>query len=66
MLYTIAAGAKIDTGKVERFRAQLDDIYANPFKKTKQPQTAAEVKEHLIQRIDQLIDDIGEEKIEWT
>lgn len=56
MLYAIAAGIKIDTDRVERFGAQVDKVYANPFVTKKQePRTAAEIKAHLIERIDELL-----------
>ena len=56
MLYIIAAGEHIDTKKAERFGAQVDKVYANPFvKRKKEPETAAEIKAHLIERIDELL-----------
>lgn len=51
----IAAGVKIDTNKVERFGVLVDRIYENPFSVSKEPKTAAEVKQYLIGKIDQLL-----------
>ena len=47
----IAAGAKIDPDKVEKFSVQLDKVYGNPFVRQKrEPRTAAEIKEYLKKR----------------
>ena len=51
----IAAGMKIDTGKVDRFGALVDRVYSDPFGEPERPMTAAEVKQHLIGKIDQLL-----------
>ena len=51
MLYIMAAGAHIDTNRVERFGVQLDEIYRNPFEKKEQPMTAAEIKRYIIKRL---------------
>ena len=51
----IAAGMRIDTNKVERFGALVDRIYSDPFKGPDKPMTAAEIKQHLIDKIDQLL-----------
>lgn len=51
----IAAGMKIDTNKVERFGALVDRVYMDPFKGPEKPMTAADVKQHLIEKIDQLL-----------
>ena len=52
----VAAGMKIDTNKAERFGAIIDRVYENPFSepKPKEPKTAAEVKQYLIDKIDEL------------
>lgn len=55
LLYMIAAGVKIDTSKVERFGTIVDKVYENPFIVSKEPKTAAEVKQYLIGKIDQLL-----------
>lgn len=52
LLYAIAAGKKIDTDRFERFGAQVDKVYANPFEAKEKPMTAAEVKQHICERID--------------
>ena len=53
----VAAGMKIDTNKAERFGAIIDRVYENPFSepKPKEPKTAAEVKQYLIEKIDELL-----------
>ena len=54
MLYFIAAGHKIDTDRTPRFGKQVDLVYQNPFteeEKEKGPQTAAEIKQHILNRI---------------
>lgn len=51
MLYMIAAGARIDTNRVDRFGIQLDEIYRNPFEKKEQPMTAEEIKRYIIKRL---------------
>ena len=55
LLYMIAAGMKIDTNKVERFGALVDRVYMDPFKGPEKPMTAADVKQHLIDKIDRLL-----------
>ena len=62
MLYMIASGRNIDTDRVETFGAQLDEIYANPFgaKKEKGPQTAAEVKDYILDKIRKRIQELEE------
>lgn len=57
MLYIIAAGKRIDTERTERFSAQLDQVYKNPFERRRaQPQTAAEIKAYILERVEELID----------
>lgn len=62
MLYTIASGRNIDTDRVETFGAQLDEVYSNPFgkKKEKGPQTAAEVKDYILDKIRKRIQELEE------
>ena len=55
LLYMIAAGMKIDTNKVERFGALVDMVYGDPFKEPEKPMSAADVKRHLIEKIDRLL-----------
>lgn len=55
MLYTIAAGMKIDTDKATRFWDQVDKVYENPFDRKiqkKQPYTAEEIKQYLICKLE--------------
>ena len=57
MLYAIASGARIDTNQTKRFYERLEDIYVNPFvKKAAQPQTAEEIKQYIISRLEVYID----------
>lgn len=47
----IAAGQKIDADRAERFGAQVDKLYVNPFEKRtkkRQPYTAKEIKEYVL------------------
>ena len=57
MLFHLAGGEKIDTERTERFGAQVDEIYRNPFedhgKKTEQ-MTAAEIREYTLMKIREL------------
>lgn len=61
----LASGEHIDGNKVERFGRKLESIYANPFeKRVKQPQTAAEIKEYILGKLEEFIhgsDDAGGE-----
>lgn len=62
MLYTIAAGAKVDTNRVTRFGVQLEEVYRNPFrKKAPELKTAAEIIQHVCDRIDELLAGATEE-----
>jgi len=62
MLYTIAAGAKVDTNRVKRFGYQLEEVYRNPFKKRPpELKTAAEIIQHVCDRIDELLAGATEE-----
>ena len=55
LLYTIAAGKQIDPDKAERFGTQVDEVYKNPFTyHEEQPMTAAEIKQHLLDKIHEL------------
>lgn len=55
MLYAIAAGIRIDTDKTERFRAMVDKVYQDPFRKAKKkPETAAEITDYIYSRFDEL------------
>ena len=61
MLYWIAAGRKIDVTQSERFSVQMDEIYENPFKRKKQePQTAAEIKQYLMDKLEEMIDGLDD------
>lgn len=56
MLYNIATGGHIDTNKVERFGRQLEEVYRNPFeRKVQGPQTAAEIKQYLLDKLEDMI-----------
>lgn len=65
MLYAIAAGWKIDTERVPQFCEEIEKLYVNPFeKRVPQPQTAAEIKEYVLNRVEELLhgsDDAGGE-----
>ena len=53
MLYLIATGQRADPELLERFGAQVDEVYRNPFKRQRrQPQTAAEIREYIIMRLE--------------
>lgn len=57
MMYALAAGIKIDTDKTEPFSHQVNDLYRNPFEEKqqkKQPETAAEIKAHILRKIREL------------
>lgn len=58
-MYVIAAGAKIDTDRAERFAGQVDRVYANPFVKgqVNKQMTAAEIKQHICDKIDLLLEE---------
>lgn len=52
MLFMIATGNKIDPDRSERFSAQVNEVYRNPFEPVKyEPRTAAEIKAHISERI---------------
>ena len=57
MAYVIATGQKADEDKTPRFADIVEKIYKNPFEKQeKKPRTAAEIKQHIIDKIDELLD----------
>lgn len=53
MIHVMASGAKIDADRTERFGAQLDDVYANPFEKKQKAKkmSAAEIKDYVLEKI---------------
>jgi len=56
MMYILAAGKQIDMDRVRPFAERLDDIYANPFEKKRyQPETAEEIKQYILDRLEALI-----------
>lgn len=56
MLYIIAAGSRIDPDRTERFGKQVEDVFRNPFvKQVKKPETAAEIKEYMIKKIEETL-----------
>lgn len=56
LMFVLASGEKIDKDRAERFAAQVDSVYENPFKKkTRKKMTAAEIKQHIIDKIDDLL-----------
>lgn len=57
MMYALAAGIRIDTDKTEPFSRQVNELYKNPFEEKKQknqPETAAEIRAHILSRIREL------------
>lgn len=52
MLFWIASGKHIDPEKSPKYSEILEDLYRNPFEDAqKKPMTAAEIKQHLLQKI---------------
>lgn len=56
LLFTIAAGERIDKDRSERFSAQAEAAYANPFNKTAEKEmTAEEIRQHVMNRLEGLL-----------
>ena len=56
LLFTIAAGERIDKDRSERFGAQVDAVYANPFHKAaEKDMTAEEIRQHVMNRLEGLL-----------
>ena len=56
LLYILAAGRNIDMDRADRFSVQLEEVFANPFvHRQKQPQTAAEIKDYILGKLEALI-----------
>ena len=51
MLFWIASGKHIDDEKSPRFEEFIDSIYRNPFGEKKKPMTAKDIKQHVLQKI---------------
>ena len=62
MLYVIASGDHIDKDRVERFGTRLERYFANPFEKLKpeKKMTAAEIKDHVAEKIKGLLQEMGD------
>lgn len=59
-MFVLASGRKIDEDRAERFAAQVDSVYENPFKKKiRKKMTAAEIKQHICNKIDDLLKSEG-------
>lgn len=54
LLWFIAAGKRIDPDRTVRFRDLVDRVFTPPEKEEK-PMTAAEVKAHIVSKIDDLL-----------
>ena len=53
MVYVLAGGKHIDMERVPNFSSQIEEMYENPFaKKAPQPQTAKEIKEHVLRLLE--------------
>ena len=50
MAWVIASGQHIDPSRVERFSAQVEEVYKNPFIKQNK-MTAEAIKERLVKRL---------------
>ena len=48
----LACGGHIDSKDATRFGDIVDRVYKNPFEENKGPQTAAEVKEYILQKLE--------------
>lgn len=56
MLFAIASGTKIDAERSPRFTFHVEEVWKNPFeKKTDEPMTAEEIKAHILQKIEGLL-----------
>lgn len=59
MIYVLATVGHVDPNMTERFGVQVDSVYANPFRKKQKKMSAAEIKQHVIDRIDDLLKSEG-------
>lgn len=55
LLFTIAAGEHIDKDRSEQFSAQVDAVYANPFKEAEKEMTAEEIKGYVVHKLEGLL-----------
>lgn len=55
MLWFIAAGRNIDMDKTPKFRDQVERVYSSRYRTEPKQMTAAEIKQHILDRIDDLL-----------
>ena len=49
LLYVLACGGHIDSKQAQRFGDVVDRVYHSPFEENRGPQTAAEIKQYILQ-----------------
>ena len=55
LLHILASGRRIDPDRTQTYGEILKEIYADPFRKTEQPQTAAEIIGYIGKKLEGLL-----------
>ena len=54
LLFVMASGNHIDESKSKRFGDIVDQVYKNPYAKAPKEMTAEEIKQYIVQRLEDL------------
>lgn len=56
MIYILASGEHIDADRTERFGAQLEEVFANPFARAQRSKkmSSTEIKDYVLEKIAKL------------